>query len=177
MIEIIGENMKNIWIILGINPKETFSGSIGYWKNFKVWELTDAEFKSLCEITDEQFERWSEEGAWWRYAEGSVLGTPDVLFRINGDFLMAWEKLDRSDLYEKWSTLSRAEKKKYYDDEDYVELNRPHSYKDILTYLCDEVGVSTERNVCALVTDLAKYNNMSIAELFIRFGGDNNESY
>ena len=177
MTEIIGENMKNIWIILGFDPKETFSGSIGGWKNFKVWELTDAQFNSLCEITEEQFERWSEEGAWWRHSEGSILGVPDFLFRINRDFLMAWEVLDRSDLYEEWKTLSKREKRRYYDDEDYAELNRPHSYKDIMTYLSDEVGVSTETNICALIADLAKYNKMSIAELFRRFGGNNNENH
>ena len=176
-VEIIGENMNNIWGALGINPKETFSGSIGLWENFKVWELTDAEFNNLCEITDEQFVRWSEKGAWWRYSEGSVLGEPDVLFRINRDFLMAWEKFDRSYLYEEWQTLSKREKRKYYDDEDYVELNCPHSYKDIITYLSEEVGVSTETNVCALVTDLAKYNKISLSELFIRFGGCDNENY
>ena len=38
-------------------------------------------------------------------------------------------------------------------------------------YFCDELGASTGKNVCALATDLAKYNEMSIAKLFMIYGG------
>lgn len=79
MIEIIGENMDNIFIILGINPKETFSGSIGYWQSFKVWEVSEAEFKMLCDMTDEQFDRWAEDDAWWRQSNGSIMGSPVMI--------------------------------------------------------------------------------------------------
>lgn len=174
MKEIIGENMNNIFIIQGINPKETFSGSIGYWPNFKVWEVNDAEFNSLCEITDEQFERWSEEGAWWRWSEGSIMGVPTYEFTINDEKIMAWYDDDRDkDLEEdfKEEVASGYEVDTEENLEKYITTWHPMEYKDLLEYLCEELGASTERNVCALATDLAKYNNITMAELFRKYGG------
>jgi hypothetical protein len=174
MKEIIGENMKNIFIIQGINPKEAFSGSIGYWPDFKVWEVNDTEFNSLCEITDEQFERWSEEGAWWRWSEGSIMGVPTYEFTINGEKIMAWYDGDRDkDLIEDfWYDVAKG----YETDADgnlekYIAAWHTTEYKDLLEYFCEELGASTERNVCALATDLAKYNNITMAELFRKYGG------
>lgn len=172
MIEIIGENMDNIFIILGINPKETFSGSIGYWPNFKVWEISDAEFKELCSITDEQFERWSEADAWWRQSDGSIMGSPCYDFIINGHPIVAWRDHHWENRYrEDWEYLSKDEKSEYKDVDDYCDTWMITEYKDILDYFCEELGASTERNVCALATDLAKYNNITIAELFRKYGG------
>ena len=174
MRDIIGENMNNIFIILGINPKETFSGSIGYQPNFKVWEVNDAEFNSLCEITDEQFEQWSEEGAWWRQSDGSVMGTPCYDFVINGQPIVAWRDHRWEDRYrEDWESMSEEEKSEYEDVDDYCDTWMTTEYEDILEYFCEELGASTERNVCALATDLAKYNNMTLAELFRKYGGSN----
>lgn len=172
MKEIIEENMNNIFIIQGINPKETFSGSIGYWSDFKVWEVNDAEFNSLCEITDEQFERWSEEGAWWRWSEGSIMGTPCYDFTINEQSIVAWRDHHWEDKYrEDWESMSEEEKSEYKDIDDYCDIWMVTEYKDLLEYFCEELGASTERNVCALATDLAKYNNITMAELFRKYGG------
>jgi hypothetical protein len=172
MREIIGENLNNIFIIQGINPKETFSGSIGYWSNFKVWEVNDVEFESLCNITDEQFEKWFEEGAWWRYASGSIMGTPCYDFIINGQPIVAWREHHSENRHqEDWNSMSEDEKSEYTDFNDYCDTWTTTEYKDILEYFCEELGASTERNVCALAADLAKYNNITIAELFRKYGG------
>lgn len=44
-------------------------------------------------------------------------------------------------------------------------------FYDLLQYLCDEMGCSSPRNVCALTKDLAKYNNMKLSELFLKYQG------
>lgn len=177
MREIIGENMNNIFIILGIDPRETFSGSIGYWSNFKVWEVDDFEYKSLCEITDEQFERWSEEGAWWRCAEGSNQGIPDTEFVVNNHPILAWRNMYKiHDLQAEWDELPSYERSEYKDFDDYCDVWLPKKHKNILNYMCDELSASTERNVCALAVDLAKYNNVTMAELFRKYGGTNGNS-
>ena len=177
MIEIMGENMSNIFIILGISPKETFNGSIGYWSNFKVWEVSEAEFKMLCDMTDEQFDRWSEEDTWWRQSNGSIMGTPCYDFIINGQSIVAWRDHYWEDKYrEEWESLSDEEKYEYKDVGDYCDTWMTTEYRDILDYFCDELGASTERNVCALATDLAKYNNMTLAELFRKYGGSNEDN-
>ena len=174
MKEIIGENMGNIFIALGINPKETCSDSIGHWPNFKVWELNDAEFDSLCGVTDEQFERWSEEGAWWRYAEGSNQGIPAHEFTINGEKIIAWYDDDRDqDIIEDfwYDVANGSETDADGNLEKYIECWHPTDYENLLEYFCEELGASTERNVCALAMDLAKYNHMTVAELFRKYGG------
>lgn len=53
-----------------------------------------------------------------------------------------------------------------------------HKYVNLSEYLCDCIGASTGKNVCACVTDLAKYNDMTIAELFDKYEGyPEKESY
>lgn len=43
--------------------------------------------------------------------------------------------------------------------------------KEFFEYLCEHVGASLPRNVVACAMDLAKYNNMSMAELFQNYEG------
>ena len=80
--------------------------------------------------------------AWWRSCEGSVLGTPDTRFIVNQHYLIGWDRL-------------HCERKKY---------------TNLTEYLCDCVGASTGKNVCACAMDLAKYNDMTMAELFEKYG-------
>lgn len=42
-------------------------------------------------------------------------------------------------------------------------------YESLLEYLCENIGASQPRNVCALAVDLAKYNNMTMGELFTKY--------
>ena len=171
MKEIIGENMGNVFIALGINPKETFKGSIGYWPDFKVWEIQNEDYETLCDVTDEQFERWSEEDAWWRYAEGSNMGIADTEFEVNGHTIIGWRNQYRIyDLLHDWDNLPQPDRAEYDDFNEYCNTWLPRKYKDILEYFCEEFGASTERNVCALAKDLATYNNITMAELFRKYG-------
>lgn len=41
-----------------------------------------------------------------------------------------------------------------------------------IAYLCDEIGASTEKNVCACTVDLAQQNNMTLSELFKKYLGE-----
>lgn len=43
-------------------------------------------------------------------------------------------------------------------------------YTNLTEYLCDCVGASTGKNVCACCVDLAKYNDMTMAKLFEKYG-------
>ena len=174
MKEILGENMNNIFIALGINAKETYDGGFGSWDTFKVWEITEAEYDILCEMTDEQFEKWSEAGSWWISAEGSVMGTPNETFTINDLPIIAWRDKYRVDDYKvEWEELPSDEKTEYKDFDDFCDVWFPKKYTDIFEYFCSELGASTKRNVCALSVDLAKYNNITMTELFRKYGGSN----
>ena len=97
-------------------------------------------------MSEEEFIKLAGEDAWWRQSYGSNLGSPDVKFEVNGKYLVGWG----SPIYD--SKIGYA-------------------YEDLSEYLCGCIGVSQPRNVCACATDLAKYNNMTMGELFEKYEG------
>lgn len=113
--------------------------------SYQVYEVSEEDFQKLSDDADN---RDLGDGHWknggWRWCEGSNQGDPNAEMFVNGEPILCWEK-DRE-----WK-----------DD----------VYRDLLTYLCEEMGCSAFRNVCALAKDLAKYNNMKLAELFAKYQG------
>jgi hypothetical protein len=136
---------------LGVQPKLTWQG-YGWDKDeeMRVYEVNEDDFKILCEEDNDEY--WQDAG--WRYCEGSNQGIPQSKAKVNGKDLICW--------YEPYVDEEDDE-----DDEPYYE-----EFKHLLQYLCDSVGASQPRNVCALVADLAKYNNMTMAELFKEYQED-----
>ena len=171
MYEFIGENMGVVFEKLNIPYMQGYSRSIGYWPNFGVYKILEQDFKKLCDIPDDEFVKEFPD-SWWRYAEGSNMGTPNCEFIINGCKIDAWQnEWYVDDLVEGYNRLPLDEQLEYGGVEGYISENYTYEYSDLLEYFCDELGASTEKNVCALATDLAKYNEMSIAKLFMIYGG------
>lgn len=171
MKEFIGENMGVVFDKLNIPYMQGYSGNIGYWPNFGVYKVLEQHFPKLCDIPDEEWAKEFSE-SWWRYAEGSNMGTPNCEFVINGHKIDAWQnEWYVDDLVNEYYLLSPEEQLEYNSVEEYVDENYRYKYDNLLEYFCDELGASTEKNVCALATDLAKYNEMSIAKLFMIYGG------
>lgn len=174
MIEIIGENMNVVFERLNIPYSQTYSGDIGYWPKFGVYEIS---IDDLIWINVFSEETWAKEfpDSWWRYADGSNMGSPNCEFEINGHLIDAWQNEyhvdDLVDEYRRLPSYEQSEYEAHGGVEDYITDNYQYAHKDLLTYFCDELHVSTERNVCALAVDLAKYNEMSLAELFRIYGG------
>ena len=171
MKELIGENMGFVFEKLDIPYMQGYSGSIGYWPNFVVYKILEQHFPKLCDIPDDEFIKEFPE-SWWRYADGSNMGTTNCDFIINGHKINAWQnEWYVDDLVEEYNRLPPYEQLEYDGVEGYIAENYTYKYSNLLEYLCDELGVSTEKNVCALATDLAKYNEMSMAKLFKIYGG------
>lgn len=172
MAEIIGEHMMLVFEWLHIFPKNTYCGAIGCWPHFEVWELSESELDKLIktfdfDIGDEDWNSIVSDDTWWRYAKGSNLGTPNEEFIIKDKPILAWRSEAKVDDFKiMWDEFSAEERSEYKDFEDFCSVWIPKRYNDVLEYFCEEFGVSTETNVCALVTDLAKYNNTSIADIF-----------
>ena len=110
--------------------------------------MSDDDYAIMCNISEEKFVELCPEGM-WRSTEGSNMGYPTECFIINKKKLKCWDK--REELFGKQYRRTR--------------------YKSLLEYLCENVGASQPRNVCALAVDLAKYNNMTMGELFIKYEG------
>lgn len=72
-----------------------------------------------------------------------MLGIPDTKFIISGEEMVGWN--------------TRGE----YENFQYAKLT---------DYLCYGIGASQPKNVCACCVDLAKYNDVTMAELFEKYG-------
>lgn len=93
---------------------------------------------------------WKDDWGWWRSTEGSNVCNPISRFNINHHYIKAWD----SD--------SRLESLDYY---------RGREYEYLTQYMCDEIGASMEKNICALAVDLARINGITMGELFEKYQG------
>lgn len=151
---------------LGIKATRTYKGNDKPY--YQVWELSKDDLKKL-EVTFD----WKDEWGWWRYAKGSNMGTPFDFFVVNGKELIAWEDTYKyQDLMDNWEDESDEEKEAYhYSFKEYEQAMHPHKYDKLTTYMCDELGASQPRNVCALAVDLARANGLTMAKLFELYEG------
>lgn len=176
MREIIGENLKTFLDNMSVRAVKTYSGNIGYWPHFEVWEMSEENYEKICGLTDEEYEKLAATDSWWRGANGSNMGVPTYEFTINGEKIIAWYDADwDKDLIEDfWHDVANGDETDADGNlERYIAEWHTTDYRNLLEYFCEELGASTERNVCALATDLAKYNNITMAELFRKYGGSN----
>ena len=138
--EILGNNLKKFFDIVDYPPNDA---EITYSGNrYEVWEVSNRLHKKMCDMSEDEFVELAGKDAWWRSCDGSTLGVPDTKFEVNGKDLFGWDRYEYG--------LS--------------------SYSNLTEYLCNCVGASSEKNVCACAMDLAKYNDMTMAELFEKYG-------
>ena len=139
---IVGE-VKKEFNKLDVEYRETYRG-----EEYRVCEVTEDEFKILCDDADNNDDEWEDGG--WRYSDQ---GRTNDILKVNGEELKCWYEPDKDELEE------------LEEGEDYY---RPEP-SDLLEYLCDIMGCSAFRNVCALTKDLAKYNDIKLSELFEKY--------
>lgn len=152
MVEILGNNLKKFFDIIDSNYSDaeiTYAGN-----RYEVWEVSDELYTKICDMSEEEFVDMAGENAWWRQTDGSVLGYPDAEMLINGKKIKCWSK-EESFTDDVW----------IYGDDELEE------YDSLSSYLSCEVGVSQPKNVCACAMDLAKYNDMTMGELFNKYEG------
>ena len=148
MIEILTlGNITNDFNRLGIEVRQTYKMKNN--QEYGVCEVTEKEFNILIKDAKDETDEdsWNECG--WRWTEGSNQGSPNATVKVKGKDLLAWSRYD--DL----------------DEEDYEQ-----EYEDILDYLCNGVGASQSRNVCALLIDLANFNYKKLSELLHEYLGE-----
>lgn len=139
--EILGNNLKKFFNTI---DSECNNADITYAGNrYEVWRVSNVLFKRMCDMSEDEFVKVAGEDVWWRSATGSNLGTPDTEFIINGGKLLGWN----------WRDKKRKE------------------YENLSDYLCECIGASTAKNVCACAVDLAEYNHMTMGELFEKYEG------
>ena len=148
MIEIIGGGgLANALESLGIQAKCTFKSKYNMTPYKQVWEIREQDFDILCNVPEDQ---WHEDWGWFRYSSGANLGPATEQYMIGGQKVLAWDGY------------------KHEIDEDGYDWRE---YSDLTEYLELELGASTESNVCSVVTEMAKQNDMTIAQLLQKYEG------
>ncbi|HDR3897007.1 MULTISPECIES: hypothetical protein [Bacillus] len=139
----INEDLKR----LGVNATRTYGNEE---TPYQVYELTDKEFEKLsvlCMNEDDNDEHWQNGG--WRWCTGSNQPIPTDKATVKHKELVCWVE-----------PIEVGEES--YKNDWHVNL---------LEYLDIEMGCTAFTNVCAVAKDLAKYNNMTMAELFKKYQG------
>lgn len=135
-----GAGIENAFESLGVEAVRAYDGRPDKCR-YEIWQVSDEDFARLNAVPDVS---WREDWGWWRASDGSnMAGEPIHEFVVNGYPMKGWRDESNED----------------------IELYMS-SYPNLLTYLSVEIGASTERNVCALCVDLAKINEVTMAELF-----------
>lgn len=139
-IEIIGgDEIEQAFKDLGVCYNTTY-----FYENkdkelsFGVYEISEDDFLNKLDSISE--ENWKDEWGWWRWSEGSNMGSVDKRFVINGHNINAWNEG--------------------------ISICR---YDNLIDYLYNHVNISTETNICNLTVDLAKQNGLTLGELFNKY--------
>ena len=146
MKEILGNNLEQFFFVLDY-PKEY--GAICTYKSnrYEVWLMDDEIFDMISDMSEEKFVKLAGEDAWWRSSNGSVLYSLDKgEITINNKKMIAW--------------IENTGEERISEDKEFDSLSE---------YLCCFVGVSMPRNVVACAMDLAKFNNMTMGQLFSKY--------
>jgi len=158
MIEILaGGGFVNAIEELGLNAEKKHDDG-----EYQVWLVGEVSFDRLCGIPDDE---WKDDWGWWRYCTGcNLVGSMTHEFTVNGKPMIGFVNEGRySDFVERQEDKSAEDWER--DEEGYF----PTVYKSLTEYLCEHIGASTEKNICAISVDLAKMNNMTMAELFDQY--------
>lgn len=146
MKEILGNNLELFFSVLDY-PKEYGALCTYKGKKYEVWLMDDEIFDMIADMPEEEFVKFAGEDAWWRSSNGSVLYSLDkgeVI--INNQKMIGWIR-------------------KPWDE----EISKDIKYQSLSEYLCEFIGASMPRSVVACAIDLAKFNHLTMGELFEKY--------
>lgn len=166
MIEILaGGGIETAFKELGIEAKCTYKSPKA--TDYEVWEIAKDDMLMMEFVAN-----WPDKYGWWTYSGGSVMGDVNAELTVNNKKISAWldeGKVEALKYY--WEHESREERKAYDFDFDEYVADWLMDYHDLLEYFSNHLGASKVSNVFALAQDLAKANNMSVAQLFTTYQG------
>lgn len=152
-----GLGLEKAFEELSISAHKTYEGNTYFDDKTQIWKLSNEDYDKLCEIKEED---WKDDWGWWRGAIGSNMCSQIKRYSINHHYMLGWDGYKREEMEKENKSLSP--KDRYYE---------PRKYETLLRYIVNEIGASTEKNVCAICVDLARINNITMGELFRGYQG------
>lgn len=155
-----GDSFETAVREFNLDAKKTFGNS-----RFEVWDISQGSLDALNSIPDEE---WKEDYGWYRFSGGcNISHYPTHEFYINENKMIGFYDPCQYEPY-----LDYVREHKYSGEQlSSIDHNFFFHYIRLTVYLCDMFGISTETNICSVCVDLAKLNNMTMAELFEKFEG------
>lgn len=139
-------------------------------ESYQVWELSKEDFDRLCAVNDAD---WKKKWGWWRHTASSVPGHTNHEYIIHGKKIEAWDGYMRMEWEDICSACCSDRERGLCRGtaQDFELCFGKREYPNIISYLRREMGVSTEKNVCACTAELARQNNMKLSEFFKQYLG------
>lgn len=111
MREILGNHLMNFFVEMSAKNEDYKKDLMRTYKGdeYEVHSISDELFDAMCDMSDEEFEQLAGEDAWWRSADGSNMGSPDVEYVINGEKMFAWDGNRRDDYISECENCSDRE--------------------------------------------------------------------
>lgn len=153
MKQILGSGLARAFQALKIKAERKYKNP-----RFEVWELSEAEYKRLCNVPDED---WKDEAfGWWRWGECILEGSPLYSFTVNGRKMLGW--LDDKAI----ADLNKGEDPEDMVDETYYTGEKYESFTD---WLLSVMRLSAERHIACFAISLAKENGLTLAEFMKQY--------
>lgn len=138
-------------------------------EEYQVWRLSRKSYNKMLDIPGDD---WEEGWGWWRWAKGSNLFPDLTEFTVHEQPLLGFIGYKRQQWMEECEDcLDYHHGDCPADPEDIDECYGPRVFKDLCDYVWNEVGATSERNFTAVCVDLAKYNKITLGELFRKYLG------
>lgn len=169
--EILGENLQPLFKNEKLKGKRTYCGN-----KYEVWEISSETYEILCDMLNSENDKYPNSA--WYYADGSNMGAPNAEYIIHKQPIKAWDGEARLN----WKDDECVECSDYLNgrcfaiDDDVLSCLGQRECYNLTDYFSYEIHVGLLKNICALAVDLAKYNNMTLGELFTKYeGSDDNK--
>lgn len=148
MNEIIGGKLDLAFKELDIEATKTYESATNeFGSRIQVWVLPDESYNKLINITEDD---WEYNYGWFRLGGCNYEGDILTNFMINGEEMIGFEVANH----------------RFVDEE--LEVLEYDSFSD---WFYDYMNLSKLENMAYFANSLAKYNQMSITEFFIKFEG------
>lgn len=179
MIEILGSNLEPLFKQSGLKAKCTYKQTTtwkGYDTLYEVWEVDDETYKTMGDMSEEEFASYypnddeASDICWIGPVPDNqrttIMCSPDATYVIDGHKIRAWDGDGCLAYGQQFCENCPDRLAGECDGTHSIDLCDKREYDTVIEYIFRELGATTPNNVYVVTHDLAKYNGLTLGELF-----------